>query len=429
VRRELTNYLVKELCGPYVPAVLQAGGRVAYHLPPPERTDLAWNSMCTFMLPASWLFVRLDPGELVVASCKMKGELTCHSKVALSYDRPPADPKQLMADFYAAQFLSAGGDRQVPGHRRDQLDYELDQVNQTLIPYLREHLLDKAGYSIVCELRHLFDCANPAGETTPLSARKWLSWLRQQLQAAGASEEFARLLESHGLRNARPPEEQVTGEDKRAAARAGVRLFHCPDVFWDEWYGGEPWALACKTWLQLYHATRLPEQAIYCDKLYSCEHNSGSLLDKNPGYDSKWLKYLLDRKRDAQHPEELLRFASPFLRRLGQLMTREKYGRGWDHDRFGAERSEVLEFATLLRLGKQLATRLRPLFSDVQVYPQASAEVVGVYCYHGPHAVARLRMTPGTIEILNGTSWRVGEIDLASSPDPVAAVVAIARRM
>src|SRR5208283_738564 len=68
----------------------------------------------------------------------------------------PTRPDQVIADFYLIQILKSA-DRYVPSHKQELLDYELKEVENTLVPALKDNVLRALGYSILCESRHIFD--------------------------------------------------------------------------------------------------------------------------------------------------------------------------------------------------------------------------------------------------------------------------------
>ena len=348
--------------------------------------------------------------------------------------RPPKDPRELMADFYSLQLIDAGGERSVPSHRGSQLEFEVDSVKRTLIPYLRGHLLDIAGYSICCELRHLFDCCRPVKASRDIVALA-TSLLVQQYNVP---EPFVDQLEELAEFDERPQSDSLDIGLKVICAKAGADLFYMPKVLsWYDSYGGQPWALACKTWLQLYAAKNLTEQTIYCDKLYSCEHNSGSLLDKNPGYKGSWVHFLLDLKYQANDPEQLLKYASSYMRKLGMLMLKEKHGRGWDTAKHGpASRSDRLSYDYTKDLAIEIRKKLSPHFHRIDTREFKDAIVMSALYTPDPNGyvpessllmISRIRVEPGKISVsgLTKVAWDAQDDPIvdATSDDAVEQTV------
>jgi hypothetical protein len=251
----------------------------------------------------------------------------------------PQDVRQLMADFYLLDLLQ-NGLRHVTSDRTDKVEFELGMVERTLLPYLREHMLDKAGYSIASELRHVFDQIIVAGDDdddapsqtrygmpgdvpTELVVVEWLESLGVEPNAI--------LILVNAVTNDRRPTPQETKQYFEEYARAGAVAFDSDQFEWSEGYGGPPWQAACKTWLELKHAAP-NETRMRIDRIYQLQHNNGNLLDKNPEYVGPWLRRMLDLKYVANSPEQLIPFASPFMRTLAGFVLHNRYGRGADSE-------------------------------------------------------------------------------------------------
>jgi len=71
------------------------------------------------------------------------------------------------------------------------------------------------------------------------------------------------------------------------------------------------------------------------DRVYQLQHNTGALLNKVGEYSGDWVKTLLNVKYKANNPEELMRYASPFMKQLAGHVLGNKYGRGWDANKHG----------------------------------------------------------------------------------------------
>ena len=60
----------------------------------------------------------------------------------------PKDPEKKMYDFYMLTLLRSTGN--------EYLDYALEETKQTLLPYLKKHLLEIVFFSVCAEFRHAF---------------------------------------------------------------------------------------------------------------------------------------------------------------------------------------------------------------------------------------------------------------------------------
>lgn len=330
----------------------------------------------------------------------------------------PTDPMALMADFYLLDLLENGAPAGRFSERDATIAFELKYVSSVLLPALRKHLLEKAGFSIACEMRHLYDTAKLNDDLTedavpdlsqaPEPRRKrrrrptpddssgpmdgyheddWEDeredddyddpderereddsevhptpadvsdtdrWLRRHI-----SDQAADILKlAVQLRSY--PNYWAIQPYIEEYAKAGLLAFS--DLFkWSENYGGKPWRQACQSWLDLQNNG----QRMYIDRIYQLQHNNGNLLDKNQEYKGKWLPKLLDAKYVANNPEDLVDIASPYMRTLTGFVLRSRYGRSYNPaDRRQKDRQEAAEIvrATVAQY--------------VQIYPQMTLEVV-----------------------------------------------------
>ena len=265
--------------------------------------------------------------------------------------KPPISPPQLMADFYTIGLVQSGT-QNIPSVHQDQLDFELQQVETILIPHLREHLLLAAGYSICCELRHVGDEAKltKAGKAvikqhndkttyndrydldrngllrTMIPPNLWDTYITYSTSGSGRPSREDTLKCFSGLDDMA----KTIVKAQSLFATKSPKGQSDPLVTWGSGYGGYNWAQACQYWTNLYNASSVADMAIYIDRIYDLEHNSGALLDKNPEYRGNWLKTLLDIKFKANDPELLIRFCSPYMRKLSLMALKSNFGRGWD---------------------------------------------------------------------------------------------------
>lgn len=312
----------------------------------------------------------------------------------------PTNAMTMMADFYLLDLLEHGA-RNTTSERDDVIAFELRSVSSVLLPALRQHLLGKAGFSIACEMRHLYDTAKlndaiaedavpdlsqapeprrkrrrrpmPDDSSGPMDGyNEWDDeeeedddydderereddsevhptpadvsdtdrWLRQHISDQAA--DILRL----AIRTGNYPNYEAVQPYLEEYAKAGLLAFS--NLFlWSENYGGDPWRQACRSWLDL----KNNGQRMYIDRIYQLQHNNGNLLDKNPEYKGKWLNQLLDAKYVANDPEALVGLASPFIKTLTGFVLRSRYGRS--HDHMAGKQDEQRKANKILELAMQ----------------------------------------------------------------------------
>ncbi len=191
--------------------------------------------------------------------------------------RPPRDAEPLLFDFYAIELLKS---ETSPGEDPE-LSWEINYAYKILLPYLKNHLLRMVSNSILSEIRHYPDKKKFKGI-------KFYQDIRQAFLNRNAdyydSATLAPLI-----------------EEMR-------KLFL--DRGWKEDYGGKPWSYGCTAWLKLYHASSLNDIQVWIDHLYDLQHNTGSLLNKNPQYRGRWLRDALEIKKHMKDIDDLLPSAS-----------------------------------------------------------------------------------------------------------------------
>jgi len=254
--------------------------------------------------------------------------------------KPPQDPSQLLADFYALGMLVTGPKR-VESEREQLLDAEVAEVEATLLPYLRNHMLEMVGYSICCELRHVYNYGwlTPAAKELLRGAagigRNPVTVRDNILILLGVYPDLIDLYQEYDDYK-RPPRTEVANctegwTELPGTVAAAQKIFDGSYFTWEDEFGGKPWADACAVWLKLYQAHSRGDMYVYIDKIYDLQHNNGAVLDKNPEYYGPWLKRMLELKLHARQPEELVKHCSPYMRKLAGYLLYARHGRGWDN--------------------------------------------------------------------------------------------------
>jgi len=259
----------------------------------------------------------------------------------------PNKAMTLMGDFYLLDLLQQGS-RNFPSAHGDTVNAELSDVEMKLLPYLRKHLLLDAGHAIVTEAVRLIDCyrwgrrsiatTNQAHEDEDMTVElKMKQNVLKKLVAAGFSQQCLAFLAKYAAPDCTeesPTDPRMTAPYAQECAKLCAPFFAAPKK-WDENFGGPPWAAACEVWNDLYQANSLVTIRMAADRVYQLQHNTGALLNKVPEYNGDWVKTLLNIKYKANNPEELMRYASPFMKQLAGHVLGNKYGRGWDANKHG----------------------------------------------------------------------------------------------
>lgn len=243
---------------------------------------------------------------------------------------PPKDVRVLMVDFYTLQMLEAQPLK--VGERSDQLKYEIDYCTSKIINYLKPHLLEKAGYSIICEIRHLYNKGffrrnsdtnkanvNVRNAYTKVAMPSAVTYFYASQQNPESS--FDRMSYSYYETKVLPVLYDVVLACKKLYEIPGQAGF-TSDHAWGSGYGGIAWAKCCEVWLELYRATKKNDIIRFIDIMYSIEHNTGGLLNKNIEYRN--FRKLLDLKFEAVTVEELTPYASTYVQRLAKFIRGNK---------------------------------------------------------------------------------------------------------
>lgn len=253
------------------------------------------------------------------------------------------DAKKLMADFYTLEYLLS---QPLPvGERSEHLKFYLDNARQQLVTELKSILLYKAGYSILSELYHYrFRSDITIDDFVKLGVNEKII-----ISLATRPKDSFLLKQLPKYRN-RPIFYKVI--------KAAVVLFG--DFEWQPMYGGEAWAKCCEAWINLYNASNLNDISRCIDIIYSIQHNSSGLLDKNEDYEGRWLKEMLDLKFDTQDVESIAGFASNYVKQLAKAflgVSRQV----WDQDKADNSLENKIVRFIKCSLGSQYVVKIKDL--------------------------------------------------------------------
>jgi hypothetical protein len=286
----------------------------------------------------------------------------------------PSSPKYYMADFYMLSLIStidfdrllqptpANPQGIVSAIRGEKYKDDIDYAKSVLFPRLQQIILEDTFFSITCEAYHAAEILinqNSYGEIDydeviaelPVWYKQLMRYVIKYVDKHGSERDRVR-------RNDISSEERSTytlkykavaeflkskGIPKRSYIEITTKLFR-EDNFWEESYGGEPWAQIGEAWLQLdtIVPTDYNKLAVYIDHIYDLEHNTGTVFNKIQRYhqdieqdksitsDSmfqgyQWISELLDFKAALNNPYDLLprtsssmqKLASPVLKAAG----------------------------------------------------------------------------------------------------------------
>ena len=261
--------------------------------------------------------------------------------------KPPLDnPQQLLADFYSLSMLSEKTET-IKHASQEHIDYEVQRAQKLLAIALKNHLLQKAGFSILGELSHMKGTMTltPKGEQLVSSPA---TTAPNTTHVTNDTNRITQIFTAFGVNNTEAinlifsPDygsiETANRTRKRELSNnfpamyplvvAGAKIFQNDNYcHWSSAFGGDAWCACCLGWLSLYKANNLPSAIAAIDHLYDLQHNNGSLLDKNAEYGGSWLKKMLDLKFRANDVEQLLYYASPYVQKLGTAVIKANYSR------------------------------------------------------------------------------------------------------
>ena len=276
----------------------------------------------------------------------------------------PEDKEQQLYDFYMLSFLKGQANRFNYGQIRkpyddemdqeDKLDFMLKEVEKTLIPELKQNLLDAVFYSLAAEIRHIFDSVrespdsilhlvkekmnNNYAEILKKYVRKYVVH-KNQPTFYRFSDKANQTLDQMGEREIRNKGYQASFDSliKTEANKEDIvklMQFLYLNLNWNYSYGGEKWAQIANGWLKLNAAKTEAENIIYIDHVYDLQHNTDTVFNKLSSYEKKgshsWIQNALNFKRDIKEPHEIIDLVSPRMKRLALRVIKMKFGKTYE---------------------------------------------------------------------------------------------------
>ena len=210
--------------------------------------------------------------------------------------RVPEDKRELMFDFYMSTLLTPTGD--------EKYDYPLQEMKETLYPYLKNELLEVVLYSICSEVQHIYeyeediDYMFKSGDIDGLTYK--IFGPASSMAGAPTMIFYKKLLE-------------VAKNNKFNIVKASNKAFS-NEALWDVGYGGTKWAEICEGWLSLNRSKTMIDLQIYIDHIYDLQHNNDTVLDKVESYakdgNHEWINMSLEFKKHIKEPWALFKYCS-----------------------------------------------------------------------------------------------------------------------
>lgn len=290
----------------------------------------------------------------------------------------PKDKEQQLYDFYMLQYIIGRSSLDIPISQmykktgfiskvpkpsfgpegrfggmtgEDETDYMIDEVRKTLLPALKNNLLDAVFFSVAAEIRHVTD---RVGRTI----KQIYDLVKDKLgeESAKIFKEYVKNLELRQVATTAPlmrrPKTAARGlglstltarrgNDRVSSYYAALKStenhkefmklaeFLYGNLSWDSSYGGEAWEQIADSWIKLSEAKRTEEIFIWIDHVYDLQHNTSTVFNKVKSYAKSggygWLKDALDHKAAIKEPHELVHKISPQMRKLADPVIKLKF--------------------------------------------------------------------------------------------------------
>mgnify|MGYP003342852110 CR=1 FL=1 len=336
----------------------------------------------------------------------------------------PEDKEQQLYDFYMLSFLKGRSqfDRIGQANRfnygqirkpyddemdqEDKLDFMLKEVEKTLIPELKQNLLDAVFYSLAAEIRHIFDAVGGTkfpqiddivyDDLGPEYSQILNSYKNNYYGRKERSEKALNKFSDLGEIN---PKNTGYHQSYDALINTGateetiVKLMHYlfKTLRWDTNYGGKAWANIANGWLKLNNAKTEAENFIYIDHIYDLQHNTDTVFNKLKSYTKKgshsWIRAALDHKRDIKEPHEIIDLVSPKMKRLALRVIKMKFGKTYEDFIKEKEKNSILgtfgkphnAFNEPDELERERRTREEKVQKQIERYEKEVEEIEGQY--------------------------------------------------
>lgn len=237
--------------------------------------------------------------------------------------------------------------------REDEIDYMIEEVRKTLLPTLKENLLDAVFFSVAAEIRHVTDEVsegikgvhrNVENELGPQYAKMFRDYLKNlELRQSSVTSPFMRKPKTAarglGIKERMAYNQANRVKSYYAALKSTdnkaefMRLakFLYGNLNWAQSYGGKAWEGITKGWLKLNEAKKPNEMFIWIDHVYDLQHNTSTVLNKVQSYSRDggfgWLKEALDHKARIKEAHEIIDKISPQMRKLALPTIKLKFGK------------------------------------------------------------------------------------------------------
>ena len=249
----------------------------------------------------------------------------------------PADPQQMIYDFYTATFLYHAKE----SYKNDNIYHIVEEIKTKLLTSMKEKLLDDVFFSINCELRHakdhgVFHALLPRARRLDAISEEDRA-LFNKFYSAYQNYSYLKIDEnkrrgtSIAYDRANLAMDSITGNNRQLQEKSVQMAMNVFDGPWHSNYGGEKWAAIARGWLELNSAKDQGRVQAYIDHIVDLQHNTGSLFNKllayrrtlnsNSGYE--WIQRALDHKKAVKNPFELIPFCSPTMNMIASRAIKD----------------------------------------------------------------------------------------------------------
>lgn len=281
-----------------------------------------------------------------------------------NYKVPKNDKEQMMMDFYFLSGVYTLIPDKIPGVNTDELKKNVEFLLGKIASFVQQDLSEATFFSICAETRHwatqntVSDITNlikkdPSGQevvhirTVKTDApdfklkipynvsdtKKYVGMFekyvvtydgldnhrigpsRERLEKYGNTEVAEGT--NRGYKNSWKAAKVASKGDDVAFAELSKFLFLKAD--WNSSYGGDPWAGIAHFFIEVHQAVSIEDKIATIDKLFSLQHNTGTVLNKVQKYSKDgfgWITRALDFKFDVRNFWDYKDKVSPGLKRL-----------------------------------------------------------------------------------------------------------------
>lgn len=283
------------------------------------------------------------------------------------YYTVPKDKELLLYDFYSLEVLEHYAkkrfnpndlEQSLAGYDEDDSEMiSLKEARKTLIPYLKEEILDAMAVSIACEMRHAgTHYMDGIDEDLKPVFREYYkeNHLNNTLPKSihDASRHRAKKntpSDNHSEKNRKNSVKAFNKTMKKFGRETTMKM--AEQIFrkgsWSPSYGGPRWADIVLCWINLFNSHTLEKMSTYIDHAYDLQHNTGSVFNKVKEYYKDihgfgWLAKALDKKYEAL-PWELVDNASSIIKKMGRrILQKARFPRNNNPD--GLKKGDLIVY-------------------------------------------------------------------------------------